>query len=151
MRKLSLMIGLLLLVTTTQAQILKPVKWSFVAVPVVGKVRMYRVNMTALIENGWHIYSQNTPNGGPEPTIISFNRTPIVLLTGKAKEIGQMKKKYEEAFGVDVWYYASKVTYVQIVKVKKTAPTFLSGKISYMTCNKEQCINEEVEFSLELK
>src|SRR5690606_29358094 len=119
-----------LLGITGQAQILKPVKWSFSGAPVKGKAGMYEVRMTAVIENGWKIYSQTTPEGGPLATKVTFTKNPLVLLGGKVKEVGDLHKVPEPAFGVDVWYYSTKVDFVQIIKLKKPGmKTSLSGTV----------------------
>lgn len=142
----------LLLGVAVQAQILKPAKWVFSAVPIKGKTGLYEVRMAATVDKGWHIYSQSTPEGGPSPTVVKFKPNPLVLLGGKVKEVGTMKKKYEEAFGVEVWSYDGKVEFVQVVKLKKPGATKLSGSVEFMVCNEEQCLPpEEVEFDIPLK
>ncbi|HMI01693.1 MAG TPA: protein-disulfide reductase DsbD domain-containing protein [Pedobacter sp.] len=133
-----------------QAQIIKPAAWIFTSKFV--KPGLYEVHMTTTIEKGWTTYSQWTPEGGPEPTVISFDKNPNILLGGKAKEVGTMKKKHEEVFGVDVHYFEHKVEFVQLVKVKNDKGNkVISGKVKYMTCDKEQCINDEIPFKIELK
>lgn len=133
-----------------QAQIIKPTTWSFTSKKI--KSGLYELHLTATVKEGWATYSQWTPEGGPEPTVISFDKNPNVLLGGKAKEVGVMKKKHEEVFGVDVHYYEKKVDFVQVVKVtNEKGNKVISGKVKYMTCDKEQCINLEEEFSVQLK
>ncbi|WP_285055499.1 protein-disulfide reductase DsbD domain-containing protein [Pedobacter ginsengisoli] len=150
MRRILFIMAFTLLVASAQAQVLKPVKWGFTAAK--KSAGLYEVHMTATIDKGWTTYSQWTPEGGPEPTVITFNKNPNVLLGGKAKEIGGMKKKHEEAFGVDVHYFSGKVDFVQVVKLKKATPTTLTGKVSFMTCDSSQCLPpEEVNFSVQLK
>lgn len=140
----------LLLGVSVQAQILKPIKWSFTAVR--KSASIYEVHMTASIEKGWTTYSQWTPEGGPEPTVVTFNKNANVLLGGKVKEIGELKKKHEDTFGVNVHYFAGKVDFIQVVKLKKMMPTTLSGSITTMACDKERCLPpEEVTFTLKLK
>jgi len=133
-----------------KAQIVKPTTWSFTSKKL--KPGLYELHLTATIKDGWSVYSQWTPEGGPEPTVISFDKNPNLLLGGKAKEVGEMKKKHEDVFGVDVHYYLATVDFVQVVKVKsEKGDKIISGKVKYMTCDKEQCINDSVEFKLELK
>lgn len=147
-----MIIGFVLLGIAAQAQILKPVKWSFSAVPLKGKTGMYEVHMTTTIENGWKIYSQTTPDGGPLPTKITFAKNPLVLLGGKVKEVGELHKMSEPAFGVDVFYFSNKVDFVQIVKLKKPGQkTSLSGTVVFMVCDENQCLPpDELEFNIPL-
>jgi hypothetical protein len=78
----------------------------------------------------------------------------------KVKEVGELHKVPEPAFGVDVWYYKDKVDFVQVVKVvRKNAGTLkqvqgdvLKGTVEFMACDAQQCLPpEEVEFSVQLK
>lgn len=136
-----------------KAQIVKPVKWSFSAVQVKGKAGVYEVRLTAAIDPKWKIYSGSTPDGGPSPTVIKFGANPMVLLGGKVKEVGEMHKVDEPAFGVQVFYFTDKVDFVQIVKLKKPGvKTSLSGTVEFMACDAEQCLPpEEIPFTIELK
>lgn len=143
----------MLLAIGIQAQILKPVKWSFSIVPVKDKIEMYKVSMTAVIEKGWHIYSQSTPDGGPSATKVTFAKNPMVLFEGKTTEVGKLHKEHSKEFGVDVLSYSDKVEFVQGAKVKKRGvKTSLSGTVEFMACDDSQCLPpEEVEFKVELK
>lgn len=145
------MIGFALLGVAAQAQILKPVKWSFTTVK--KSTGLYEVHLIASIDKTWKIYSQSTPDGGPSPTVVKFKPNPLVLLGGKVKEVGEMHKVDEPAFGVQVFYFTDKVNFVQIVKLKKPGvKTSLSGTVEFMACDQSQCLPpEEVPFTIELK
>jgi hypothetical protein len=150
MRRVLLMILLFAGMGAVKAQMLKPVKWSFTATKV--KADVYEVHITAAIEKTWKIYSGGTPDGGPQPTVVKFKPNANVLLGGKVKEVGELHKMPEPAFGVDVWYYKDKVDFVQVVKLKKPAKTLISGTVEFMACDAQQCLPpEEVEFSIALK
>ena len=123
---------------TLNAYSQQPVKWSYSSKKISDKV--YEVQMTAQIDQPWHIYSQSTPEGGPLPTKISFNQNPMLEIDGEAKENGNLVQKHEEVFGVDVKYYAGQVTFVQTVAIKKKAKTNITGKIEYMACTDERCL-----------
>jgi thiol:disulfide interchange protein DsbD len=158
MRKIKLIISLLIITFAAQAQILKPVIWSFSAAPVNSKAGMYKVSMTAVIEKGWHIYAQNTPDGGPSATKVTFAKNPLVLLGGKTTEVGKLHKEHSEVFGVDVWSYSDKVEFVQVVKVKilrkalNDKNVMLKGTVKFMACDDHQCLPpEKVPFEIELK
>lgn len=140
----------LLFEVAAKAQIVKPASWNFT----VKKVRadLYELHMTATIKDGWAIYSQWTPEGGPERTVISFDKNANLLLGGKVKEGGTMKKKHEEVFDVDVHYFEHQVDFVQLLKIKNMkGERTIKGKINYMVCDKSQCITDEAPFSVVLK
>lgn len=132
------------------AQAQDPVKWTFSAKKIDDKT--YEVHLTAAVQSPWKIYSQSTPEGGPVPTGFTFTKNPLVTLEGKVKEVGEMHKKHEEVFGVDVYYYKDKVDFVQVVKLKSKAKTNLNGKLEFMACDEVQCLPpKEVVFSVALK
>ena len=76
-------------VAMAQAQ-LNPISWTFTAKKLAGN--QYELHMTATPPAGWHIYSQNTPEGGPIPTSFTFNNNALVTLSGKVKETGKTVK-----------------------------------------------------------
>ncbi|TKC07683.1 protein-disulfide reductase DsbD domain-containing protein [Pedobacter frigoris] len=158
MRKIQFLLVVILFATVSQAQILKPVKWSFSAAAVKGKAGVYKVSMTAVVDKGWHIYAQNTPDGGPSATKVTFTKNPLVLLGGKTTEVGKLHKEHSKEFGVDVLSYSDKVEFVQVVKVKilrkalNDKNVVLKGTVEFMACDESQCLPPAaVGFEIELK
>lgn len=123
---------------TGKAQIEDPVKWTFTAKKI--NANSYEVRLMAVIENGWHIYSQSTPDGGPVPTLVSFTKNPLLTLSGTVKEIGKLEQRHEEIFGVDVKQYSHKVEFVQVVNSKGKVKTSITGSVEFMVCNDTQCL-----------
>jgi hypothetical protein len=125
------------------------VNWSYTVKKVSDKT--YEFHMKANVQSPWHIYSQNTPVGGPVPTKISYIKNPLMVPFGRVKENGNLLQKHEEVFGVDVKYYNDIVEFVQVVKVKKEVKTNIQGTIEFMTCNDEQCLPPRtIYFSVKL-
>jgi hypothetical protein len=127
------------------SQVKNPVAWAFAAKKI--NATTYEVSMTATLEQGWHIYSQTTPEGGPAPTVFSFAKNPLLSLEGEVKEVGQLEQKHEPLFGVDVKQFSNKVVFVQQVKVKGKAKTSLSGSLDFMTCNNRECLPPKTQNS----
>ena len=75
MRKFSLLLLSIMLVTLSFAQIKDPVDWTYSAKKI--NATTYELRLKAKIEDGWHLYSQNTPDGGPIPTTISFKKNTL--------------------------------------------------------------------------
>lgn len=126
-----------------------PVTWSFTSKKTGDK--MYEIYLTATVSDPWHIYSQTTPDGGPFPTKISFNKHPLATIEGKAKENGKLVQKYEEVFEVNTKYFDGNVSFVQVVKLKGNVKTSITGTIEFMACNNEQCMPPaEVPFTIQL-
>ena len=107
--------------------------------------KTYEICLKAEIAESWHIYSLNTPKGGPLPTAITYGNNPLIQIIEKAKEKGNIQIKYEGIFGIDVMYYEDKVEFVQLVKLKANAKTNVTGSIEYMICNDHQCKPPTIE------
>lgn len=133
------------------AQMVKnPVEWSATAKKVADKT--YEIHITANMPAGWHIYSQNTPKGGPEPTKVTFVKNPLVTLSGDVKEKGKLESHFEPLFGVDVKQYSNTVNFVQTVKLKANVNTSVDASVYYMVCDDQQCLPPSTKkFSVALK
>ena len=150
MKKLFAVFVLSLVAFCSNAQMKNPVQWVFTAKKI--NATTYEVHLTATIEDGWHVYSQTTPDGGPTATTVSFAKNPLLTLEGSPKEVGKMEQKHEELFGVDVKQFSKKVDFVQVVKLKGKAKTSVNGSVDFMTCNDNQCLPPKTQkFSIALK
>ena len=149
LKKISFIFLFLAICFVSKAQIENPVEWEFDSKKVSGTT--YEIHITAKLDRGWHIYSQFTPDGGPIATTITFNKNPLITLTGKAKEVGKLEQKHEPLFGVDVKQFSGKVAFIQTVTVKGNAKTAISGAVEFMVCDDERCLPPAIEkFSLKL-
>ncbi len=127
-----------------------PVEWTASAKKIGDKT--YEIRLSADIKDGWHIYSQTTPDGGPIPTAITFTKNPLVTSNGIPKETGKLEKRFEPLFGVDVKQYSDKVDFVQIVKLKANVKTNVALAVEFMVCNDKQCLPPSTKkFTVALK
>lgn len=138
MKKLVFLLLAVLSVAIAQAQ-LNPVSWNFSSKKISDKV--YEINLTATMDNGWHLYSQTQPADAIAiPTKISFTKNPLVVLTGKIAEIGKMEKFYDKTVKVSANQFSKTVTFVQKITLKAVAKTNIAGTVSYQTCDDKQCL-----------
>ena len=129
------------------AQILNPVKWTS-KVEKTGETE-FNLVMEGKIDNGWHMYSQFTPEGGPLAADFKFDDAKGNFeLIGKVKET-PYKKEYNEVFEVDEYYFEKKVTFIQKIKVVNPKLTAIKAKIDFQVC-KEVCINQDNTFTFQL-
>jgi hypothetical protein len=130
---------------------LNPVSWSFNAKKIADKT--YEVRLTANMQSGWHLYSQNQPDDAIAiPTDIKFNSNPLLNFDGKTKEVGKMEKFKDEKLGVAANQYSQQVEFVQVVKLKTNAKTNISGTVEYQTCDDKKCLPpKKVNFSLAVR
>jgi len=147
MKKLLLILVAILTFANTNAQIVKPVKWT----SKVEKISDTEVNliMQATIEKDWHVYSQYTPDMGPLPAEFKFeNAKGNYELIGKVKE-SPYKKQYNDVFEVDEYYFANNATFTQKVKIINPKLTTIKGSIDFQVC-KEVCINDNNVFTFSI-
>ncbi|HUR11099.1 MAG TPA: protein-disulfide reductase DsbD domain-containing protein [Flavitalea sp.] len=141
---LSITISFLCLISLGQST--KQVKWTFTSKKIADKT--YEVHMTANINGQWHLYAQDAGEG-PLSTTFNFTKNPLLQVDGKVKEIGKMKKVFEQTFNSEVRFYEKSVNFIQVVKVRGNAKTNLSGKVEFMVCDDKLCLPPgEVEFSV---
>ena len=132
----------------TEAQ--DPYSWKFKAKKIGDKT--YEVHFTAKVDQPWHIYSQETPEGGPVPTKFTLKKNPLLIVTGKVKEVGEPHRRREEVFGIDVVYYEDSVDFVQTVTLKANVKVSLGGNIEFMICNDHECMPPAtIPFSIPLQ
>lgn len=130
------------------SQIYTPVKWSFSQKKMTDN--SYELYFKAIIEKGYHIYSQNLPGDvGPVPTLVSFTKNKDVELVGKTEE-PKPHQEHDPNFDMMLSWFENEVTFTQKVKVLRN--TKLKGEVESMTCNAERCLppgREPFEFTLE--
>jgi DsbC/DsbD-like thiol-disulfide interchange protein len=111
----------------------------------------FEIHLKATVKKPWHTYSQTTPEGGPVPTKIIFDKNPLVVPSGPSLEKGDLKIVHDPVFEVDVKYFEGNVDFVQIVRKKGNAKTSIRGTVEFMVCNNEQCLPPKtIAFNIQL-
>lgn len=145
MKKFLLASVLIICVSSSFAQILNPVKFTYSAKK--KSANQYELTIKAIIDSKWHLYSIKNPDGGAEPTTVKFEGVSAV---GAVKEVGKLKTIFDESFSVPQKFYENYVDFVQIVKVKPGTKK-VAGTIEYMVCNDKKCLPpKEVGFEITL-
>jgi len=131
------------------AQILEPVKWSFESKKT-GDGE-YELRFMAKMDEGWHVYSQFVPSGGPIPTSFKFDNPVGFTLVGKVREPKPLEEN-DPNFNMVVKYFAKSVEFTQKVKVISDKPVEVKGFLEFMCCNNQNCLPPtEVNYSFKLE
>ena len=70
----------------------------------------------------------------------------------KIKEMGSLEKFHDKKLDVSANQYSNKVDFVQVVKLKASAKTNISGSVEFQTCNDEKCLPPRtVNFNVAIK
>lgn len=145
MKKITVL--LILISTSSFAQIYEPVKWS-TSIEKISEVE-YNLIFTAQIEHTWHLYSQNIPENGPLPTVFIFEKQPNYKLIGKVSE-PEGKTVYEKVFDMKIKYFETRTIFKQRIKRIDNQPFKIVGEIEFTSCNNEQCLTGYDDFEIEL-
>jgi thiol:disulfide interchange protein len=134
---------LFILGSNVEAQILNPVKWTH-KTEKVGETE-FNLVLEGTIEEGWHLYSQFTPEGGPIPLELKFdvNKANYSLI-GKAVE-SKTKRAFNPIFEVDEVFFEKKIKITQKVKITNPKLTQVNLAIDFQVC-KDACINLNKKF-----
>jgi Disulphide bond corrector protein DsbC len=149
MRKIITLTIALFCAQFTYAQMSEPVSWSFTAEKI--NESDYEITLTANIESGWYVYSQDLPKRGPVPTQIKFDSDPNIVYEGKPTEVGTKKEDFDANFNMPVVKLTGRTKFVQKAKLVGGVPV-VHGQLKYMTCNGEMCMPpKNVEFKIILQ
>ena len=132
--------------TILSGQQANPVKWTFSSKKI--NADSIEIHLTAIITQGWSIYSQNN-DGGPGPTSFSFDKNPSLKLRGDVLSTSKPVRRYEKLFDAYVREFSSKVDFIQLAVRKDESPVVLTGKVKFMACNGKRCLPpKEEKFSI---
>lgn len=127
------------------AQILQPVKWSFKT----DKISENEVELQFIadIDEGWHVYSTEIPEGGPIPTSFNFEEDERFELSGELSTPEPIVK-FDKAFEMTLEYFGEKALFSQRVKLNTGDPFVIKGELEFMACDDSRCLPPDyVEFA----
>jgi len=134
-----------------------PVKWSIKSNSPDNTLNAgvkFTVRVTALIEEGWHIYSLTQPKGGPLSTKITIPDGQPFKLAGRIKG-PQPISKFEEVIGITEWHekIADFLLPVQVEPDASTGKGKLLVETRFQACSKQICLpptTAKLELEVEL-
>ena len=147
MKRILFIVFLLTTALLASSQIEEPVKWSFSQNKISDNE--FELVFTAKIEDGWHMYSTDLPEGGPIKTSFYFEDVENAELLGEPVPNKEVTEEFDQSFQMDLRWFEKEVAFVQKVKISGTGT--VGGYVEFMSCNDETCTPPmEAEFSFEL-
>ncbi len=132
-------ISLFLIVTTSiNAQIHEPVKWKTSVEKVSDSI--FDLVITASIEDGWHLYSQNVPEGGPIATSFSFKDVEDKFELISETIEGEGHEVYDNVFNMKIKYFEKKAIFKQQIKVLTDKKITIEETLEFMVCDDTNCL-----------
>ncbi|MCH5247586.1 MAG: thioredoxin family protein [Muribaculaceae bacterium] len=120
------------------SQMLDPVEWNLSA-------RLQSNNegtleIKALIEDGWHLYGFDLPEGGPNSTSVVITPSEGVELIGELVPSRKPIKKYDNIFQLDLTWWAADVDFAQKFKINKGVEgASFDVKVRFQACDDKTC------------
>nr|WP_298925909.1 cytochrome c biogenesis protein CcdA [uncultured Allomuricauda sp.] len=148
MRYLFLFLGFFYAFSTVQGQSEdNPALWSH-EVKKISDTE-YELVFKGKIQEGWHVYSQYTAEGGSLPSEFTFeNAGEEYELVGETKE-SETITEYSDVFEVDETFFKKEAIFTQKIKLLKPEITQISVNLFYQIC-KEVCIPKDELFQISL-
>lgn len=134
---LTLITLMMLMSSFSNAQVLEPVKWSFDKKQVSEDI--IELQFHAEMDAGWHLYSQDIPEGGPIPTSFSFEESNHYELIGDVSEPEPIKD-FDSNFDMELKFFDESATFKQRIKVTSEEDFTISGELEYMCCDDSRCL-----------
>ena len=141
---MSLML-LLVCTVTCMAQMQDPVHFKSELKQISGTEA--EIVFAATIDDGWHVYSTDLPDGGPISATFNVDKIEGAELVGKLTPVGKEEDKFDQMFQMQVRFFEHNAQFVQ--KIKITGATFkIEGYMQYGACNDQNCLPPtDVNFS----
>ncbi|TDQ30342.1 protein-disulfide reductase DsbD family protein [Tenacibaculum caenipelagi] len=152
MKKIVAFLFCLAISFTAVSQIYNPITWK-TSVEKVSE-NTYSLVSTATIKEGWHLYAQEVPKGGPIPTTFTYDDEG-----GKIKIVGNTsepegKIKFTTLFsdeGMNIKSFANKAVFKQTIELADVGVTQVNAFVEFIACTDEQCLPpKEIDLSFDL-
>ena len=153
MKKIIVILLTLLVNVTVTGQIFNPIEWS-TKVEKISESK-YKLITEASVKDGWSLYSQEVPTGGPIPTTFTYddNGGKIKLLGNTSEPKGKIKftKLFNEE-GMKIKSFTHKAVFEQKIELVDPAIKNIDAFVEFIACTDEQCLPpKEIDLSFNLE
>ncbi len=135
--RISFLLCFMLLVCPAKGQGVTTVRWESKMIFIDSDKAL--IDLKALVQPGWHLYSQHIGEGGPLPTRITFESDTAFALLGSTTEQGTPVQFHDDTYGMNITWYSGVVNFQQRIKLLDPN-NLIHGQIDYMTCNTQVCV-----------
>lgn len=134
-------------VICANAQLQSHAKWNFAIEKISDK--QLQLVLTTTLDSGWHIYSSQMEDGGPQKTIVNVAPGKSLKVAEQTTEFGKLIEKYDSSFNITLRYYPHQAAFKRVIDITDTSAFTLKGNVSYMLCTDEVCLPpDEKEFTI---
>lgn len=94
----------------------------------------------ASVQQGWYMYDTKIPDGGPNPTMIEFDKTTGAEAVGEFQSVDKKATvKHDEIFGMEIGTFTGSTTFAQRLKITDKAGFSIEGNVRAQACNDQTC------------
>lgn len=142
---LMLVVALTSVSAWAQPQLFDPVSWKS-SVENLGNGE-YRIDFTATVADGWHLYDLGPYEGGPLATTFTFDPVVGYELVGDVVASREAVREMDEIFEMEIGSYEGEIVFSQTVKAPEGA--VVNCMVEWQACS-DQCVNGDKEFSIKV-
>lgn len=125
------------------SQVVNPVKWNN-QFKIVNDDEAV-VTFSATIDNGWHLYSTQLPDGGPIPTSVNWNTLKGVKAEGALTPSRPPHEEVDMVFHLKLCWWSNDITLTQKFKIVDKEAIEIAGYMEFMACNDQTCTQPRKE------
>jgi hypothetical protein len=119
------------------------VQWAGSAVPeaAVKHGSNATLELSAKIQEGWHVYALTQPSGGPTPLRVTLDENAVVQIAGATSSTAP-ERKHDPSFDLETQFYTQSFAVHVPVRVKANAAAgrqLIPVSIRFQTCSDREC------------
>jgi len=137
-KKILISLAATFLALATFAQIYEPIKWT-VKQKITGE-NTAEIQISATIDEGWHLYGLNIPKDGPRATSIVFETINHAKKVGPIQAPSKLLKQYDANFDMELNWYSKEAVFIQKISFTDPQKVSVKGYIEFMACNDQSCL-----------
>ena len=137
-KRLFLFLLTIFAVCAVNAQIYEPTKWTIEKRITSDKTA--EIVFTVTIDDGWHIYGTDIPEGGPRSTAVAFEHLKNASKVGTLTSPSKLHKEYDANFNMELSWYDNEAVFIQKIAFDDATKVEAEGYIEYMICNDRTCL-----------
>jgi thiol:disulfide interchange protein len=127
-----------MLAVNSFSQVQEHARWKYEIEKINGN--KLQLLLTATIDPGWHIYSSNMEDGGPQKTEVTIEPGKAFTASSKLSAQGALIEKFDSSFNITLRYYPNKAVFKKIITANDTTAFTLKGSVLFMLCTDEMCL-----------
>lgn len=133
------------------AQVIEPVKWTFESKQDGLEATLV---FKAVIDEGWHLYDTQLPEGGPVKTSIHYADSTLFDFVGELGKEPRPIEFFDKTFNLKLGYFTKQAVLTQKIRLKNSDKVDIKGFVEFMSCNDETCtppVESDFAFNLNSK